>query len=107
MLIAIGKVAKMFGVTCQTIRNWEAQGIFSTSKTIGKHRRFELEEVERSHYVRKSKKNSRKTTFCVNTPKRHVFLLLLSRKKKQTSGSWHSKTRWKPQIVILPAYERE
>jgi DNA-binding transcriptional MerR regulator len=53
MLIAIRKVAKMFGVTCQTIRNWEAQGIFSTSKTIGKHRRFELEEVERVRGIKK------------------------------------------------------
>lgn len=47
MLISIGKVAEMFGVTPQTIRNWIKQGIFRVKRTIGGHRRFELEEVQK------------------------------------------------------------
>lgn len=47
MLISIGKVAEMFGVTPQTIRNWIKQGIFRVQRTIGGHRRFALEEVQK------------------------------------------------------------
>lgn len=47
ILIAIGKVAELFGVTAQTIRNWEKQGIFEVQRTLGGHRRFFLEEVEK------------------------------------------------------------
>lgn len=47
-LVAIGYVAKLFGVTAQTIRNWEAQGRFETVRTVGNHRRFELASVEKA-----------------------------------------------------------
>lgn len=47
MLVAIGKVAQMFGVTPQTIRNWVKQGIFHVQRTAGGHRRFSLEEVHK------------------------------------------------------------
>lgn len=53
MLIAIGKVATMFGVTAQTVRNWVKQGIFDVIRTVGGHRRFSLEEVEKVRGVKK------------------------------------------------------
>lgn len=46
MLIAIGKVAEMFGVTTQTIRNWSKCGILTEVRTLGGHRRFDKEQVE-------------------------------------------------------------
>lgn len=47
VLVSIGVVAELFGVTPQTIRNWEKEGIFKVERTIGGHRRFSLEEVEK------------------------------------------------------------
>ena len=47
MLVAIGKVAAMFGVTAQTIRNWVKVGLLRVQRTLGGHRRFFLEEVEK------------------------------------------------------------
>jgi len=46
-LIAIGKVAKEFGVTTQTIRNWTKQGKFKTTRTLGEHRRYDRNEVNK------------------------------------------------------------
>ena len=44
--ISIGKVASIFGVCCQTIRNWEKEGHFEKVKrTKGNHRRFLSEEI--------------------------------------------------------------
>ena len=44
--ISIGKVAKMYGVTTQTIRNWTKQGKLQAKRTMGKHRRYEKEKIE-------------------------------------------------------------
>ena len=44
--ISIGKIAKEYDVSTQTIRNWEAEGMFSqVLRTQGGHRRFLLEEI--------------------------------------------------------------
>ncbi len=40
VLVSIGVVAELFGVTPQTIRNWEKEGVFKVERTIGGHRRF-------------------------------------------------------------------
>ena len=45
--ISIGEVAKLFGVSTQTIRNWSEQGVFSCKRTYGNHRRYSKQEVER------------------------------------------------------------
>lgn len=45
--ISIGKVAKQFGVTAQTIRNWTTNGEFEVVRTAGKHRRYSKNEVEK------------------------------------------------------------
>lgn len=43
--LSIGKVAEEFGVSTQTIRNWEKEGMFpQVKKTRGGHRRFLQEE---------------------------------------------------------------
>jgi predicted site-specific integrase-resolvase len=49
ILVSIGKIATLFGVTAQTIiRNWEKQGILKSERTAGNHRRFDLHEIEKS-----------------------------------------------------------
>lgn len=47
ILVSIGIVAKMFGVTTQTIRNWTKQGVLKEYRTIGSHRRYDLKEVKK------------------------------------------------------------
>ncbi|MBU1558058.1 IS607 family transposase [Patescibacteria group bacterium] len=44
--LCIVKVAEFFGVSCQTIRNWEKEGYLKESKrTRGNHRRFLSEDI--------------------------------------------------------------
>lgn len=43
--VSIGKIAEIYGVSCQTIRNWEAEKIFTVTRTRGGHRRFLLEDI--------------------------------------------------------------
>ncbi len=43
----IGEVARMFGVSVATIRNWEKSGKINAERTLGKQRRFTAEEIER------------------------------------------------------------
>merc|ERR1711976_711819 len=45
--ISIGKVATLFGVTTQSIRDWTKQGKLSANRTLGGHRRYRLEEIEK------------------------------------------------------------
>ena len=43
--VSIGKIAELYGVTCQTIRNWAEEGMFKMKRTRGGHRRFYWEEI--------------------------------------------------------------
>lgn len=45
-LISIGKVAKLYGVSAQAIRNWTKEGKFEAIRTLGGHRRYSLEKIE-------------------------------------------------------------
>ena len=44
-LVSIGKVADLFGVSPQTIRNWTLEGMFSEHRSQGGHRRYSLQEI--------------------------------------------------------------
>ncbi|WP_374243754.1 MerR family DNA-binding transcriptional regulator [Mycobacterium sp. CnD-18-1] len=44
--IAIGEVAKRFGVTVGTVRNWERQGRITAVRTPGGQRRFRRSDIE-------------------------------------------------------------
>ena len=46
MLVSIGVVARFFGVTAQTIRNWAEKGHFDVVYTLGGHRRYDTEKIE-------------------------------------------------------------
>ncbi len=46
-LIAIGEVAREFGVSTQTIRNWTKEGYLSEVRTIGGHRRYCRKEIDK------------------------------------------------------------
>lgn len=43
----IGEVAKIFGVSVATVRNWEKAGLIVAERTPGNQRRFSIEEIER------------------------------------------------------------
>ena len=43
--IQIGDVAKLFGVSVSTARVWAIDGKLKPITTLGKHRRFDLDEV--------------------------------------------------------------
>ncbi|HON43983.1 MAG TPA: MerR family DNA-binding transcriptional regulator, partial [Planctomycetota bacterium] len=44
---SIGRIAKTFGVTTQTIRNWIKQGFLEEAqRTPGGHRRFKVEDIQ-------------------------------------------------------------
>lgn len=44
--MAIGEVAKSFGVTVGTVRNWEKQGLIEAIRTPGGQRRFRRTDIE-------------------------------------------------------------
>jgi putative resolvase len=46
ILVNISKAAKILGVTTKTLRNWEDQGKLKPVRTLGKHRRYNLEEIK-------------------------------------------------------------
>jgi len=43
--VAIGKIAELYGVSCQSIRNWAEDGMFKIKRTCGGHRRFYWEDI--------------------------------------------------------------
>lgn len=45
--LPIGEVARIFGVSVPTVRNWEKAGRINAERTLGGQRRFSVEEVER------------------------------------------------------------
>lgn len=47
ILVSIGKVAKWFGVSVQTVRNWGAEKKLTVYRTMGGHRRFDLQEINK------------------------------------------------------------
>ena len=46
MKTTIGKVAKELGVTIDTLRRWEKEGKITSERTVGGHRRYDLEQVQ-------------------------------------------------------------
>ena len=44
--MAIGEVAKSFGVTVGTVRNWELKGHLTAIRTPGGQRRFRRTDIE-------------------------------------------------------------
>ena len=41
------KAAKILGVNTNTLRNWEVSGKIIAVKTLGGHRRYKLEHIEK------------------------------------------------------------
>lgn len=54
MLISIGQVAELFGVSRQTVRNWCSKDILKAVKTPGGHRRFDEDEVNKLRGIEES-----------------------------------------------------
>lgn len=46
ILIPIGEVARLAGVTIPTVRNWERAGKLTAARTPGGQRRFRLADVQ-------------------------------------------------------------
>lgn len=45
--LPIGEVARMLGVSVETVRRWDADGRIASFRTLGGQRRFTRIEVER------------------------------------------------------------
>ncbi len=43
--ISIGKAANMIGVSLETLRNWDREDKFKPIRTIGKHRRYSVKQI--------------------------------------------------------------
>lgn len=46
-LISISKAANLLGVHVDTLRMWDKQGKLIPVKTLGKHRRYSLGDIEK------------------------------------------------------------
>lgn len=46
--LSIGQVAAELGVSTQTVRDWEAQGLIRSVRMPGKHRRFTREQLDQA-----------------------------------------------------------
>lgn len=46
-LLPIGDVARALGVSVETVRRWDRQGLITSTRTLGGQRRFSRSEVER------------------------------------------------------------
>lgn len=44
-MVSIGVVAREFGVSTDTVRNWEAQGRIKSIRTLGGQRRYDIAQV--------------------------------------------------------------
>lgn len=54
--ISIGKVADLYGVSTQAVRNWTREGKLETIRTLGGHRRYKLEKIEENLGIRSDNK---------------------------------------------------
>lgn len=65
-LIAIGQASKLLGVTIQTLRNWDKQGLLKPDEiTKGGSRRYKLESIKRINKNIKFNADNLKTiTYC-------------------------------------------
>lgn len=58
-LIAVAKVAKMFGVHPDTVRDWTEKGILKANRTFGGHRRYSLSEIQKLIEVQNERNTDR------------------------------------------------
>ena len=46
-LMTIGEVAETLGVTQVTLRNWDKSGKLKAVRTVGRHRRYKISDIQR------------------------------------------------------------
>lgn len=44
--VTVSEAARMFGVSPDTIRRWEREGLLVGRRTLGRHRRFRLVDLK-------------------------------------------------------------
>lgn len=60
MLVSIGEASSLIGVSVSTLRRWEKEGnFFPISRTIGGHRRYSLEEIQKTFFDIENTDNQR------------------------------------------------
>lgn len=61
MHVSIGEAARMIGVAISTLRRWEKEGHFIPSfRTPGKHRRYEIADIEKTFHKKSKSEKKRK-----------------------------------------------
>lgn len=46
-LLPIGEAARLLGVSVETVRRWDRDGLINSTRTLGGQRRFSRSEIER------------------------------------------------------------
>ena len=47
ILVKISEAARLLGVSTSTLRRWENEGKFKSVRTIGKHRRYRIDDIKK------------------------------------------------------------
>ena len=97
MKTTIGKVAKELGVTIDTLRRWEKEGKITSERTVGGHRRYDLEQVQTYFNQKKNKKIEKLAIGYarVSTPSRKSDL----ERQKQLLELYCASKGWKYKII--------
>lgn len=97
MKTTIGKVAKELGVTIDTLRRWEKEGKITSERTVGGHRRYDLEQVQTYFNQKKNKKIEKFAIGYarVSTPSRKSDL----ERQKQLLELYCASKGWKYKII--------
>lgn len=48
-LLPIGDAARLLGVSVDTVRRWDRDGLIESTRTLGGQRRFRRSEIDRVH----------------------------------------------------------
>jgi len=86
-LLTVGDVAQLAGVSVDTVRGWERQGMIRAIRTPGEHRRFARREVE--EFIRRSMPGAMRQPAAGNKP---------GSRRAPRSGSNRFSSPWEPEI---------
>ena len=96
-MYSIGIAATHLGVCCKTLRRWDKKNMITCHRTLGGHRRFPHQEIERvlnNHSRENSSPSMRKNTYCA------IYGRVSSHKQRKRGDL-------ERQIALLKSYAHE